>query len=147
MSQAVIDFCEGLKSTLLEVERRLGAAKHDLEGGASQVEGEARKHVEAAAQTLEAFKTHAGLMAQALRAELPEQPAEVKEKLAHFGAEAQMAMRHAVVFLAEATATGAESAAEALKQGARRAQALAQDLRDQTGLTPAAKTPDAPDAS
>jgi hypothetical protein len=135
MSQAVIDFCEGLKTTLLALERQLGAAKRALESGASQVDSEARRHVNEAAEQLQTFKTHAGLMAQAIRADLPEQSAAVREKLKDFGAEAQVAMRHAVVFLAETTAKGAEGAAGALKQGADRVKELAEDLRHDTTVT------------
>lgn len=135
MSQAVIDFCEGLKTTLLGLERQLGAAKRALDSGASQVESEARKHVDEAAEQLQTFKTHAGLMAQAIRADLPEHSAAIREKLKDFGAEAQVAMRHAVVFLAESTAKGAEGAATAWKQGADRAQGLAEDLRRDTAVT------------
>ncbi len=108
MSQAVIDFCEGLKTTLLGIEDRLGKAKVSLATGAAQVSGEAKKHIDEAAEQLESFKAHAGLMAQAIRADLPEQTAVMKEKLKDFGAEAQVAMRHAVVFLAETASKGAE---------------------------------------
>jgi hypothetical protein len=147
MSQAVIDFCEGLKTTLLGVERQLGAAKRSLEGGASQVEGEAKKHIDEAARQLETFKTHAALMAQAIRADLPEQTATMREKLKDFGAEAQVAMRHAVVFMAETAAKGAESAAAALKEGATRAQSMAKDLRDDTAVTVAEPGSEKPGSS
>lgn len=135
MSQAVIDFCEGLKTTLLALEQKLDKAKHNLEAGAAQASGEAKKHVDEAVQQLEAFKAHAGLMAQAIRAELPEDTGAVKEKLKDFGQEAQVAMRHAVVFLAEAASKGAEGAAEALQAGAKQAHKVAEDLKRDTAVT------------
>jgi hypothetical protein len=135
MSQAVIDFCEGLKTTLLGVEDRLGKAKKSLETSAAQAGGEAAKHIDEAAAQLEAFKVHAGLMAQAIRAELPEQSAAVKEKLKEYGQEAQVALRHAVVFLAETAAKGAEGAAGALHAGAKQAQKVAENLRHDTAVT------------
>lgn len=135
MSQAVIDFCEGLKTTLLALEQKLDNARRSLEAGAAQAGGEAKKHVDEAVEQLEAFKVHAGLMAQAIRADLPEQTGAVKEKLKDFGQEAQVAMRHAVVFLAETASKGAESAAEALQAGAKQAQKVAEDLRRDTAVT------------
>lgn len=135
MSQAVIDFCEGLKTTLLALEDRIGKAQANLASGAQLVSGEAKKHVDEAAEQLEKFKAHAGLMAQAIRADLPEQTAEMKEKLKGFGLEAQVAMRHAVVFLAEAASKGAEGAADALKQSAVKAKTLAEELRHDTAVT------------
>jgi hypothetical protein len=118
MSQAVIDFCEGLKAALLGIEDRLEKAKKSLETGASGVQGEAKRHIDEASEQLQSFKAHAAKMAASLRAELPETPAEAQEKFKEFGIEAQVALRHAVVFLAEAAAKGAEGAAEALKKGA-----------------------------
>jgi hypothetical protein len=50
-------------------------------------------------------------------------------------------MRHAVVFMAEATSKGAESAAAALKEGAQKAQAVAENLRNETAVT-VSKDPD-----
>lgn len=135
MSQAVIDFCEGLKTTLLALEDRIGKAQTSLATGAAQVSGEAKKHLDDAAVQLDKFKAHAGLMAQALRADLPEQTGEMKEKLKAFGLEAQVAMRHAVVFLAETASRGAEGAAAALKEGAAKAKNLAEDLRHDTAVT------------
>ncbi len=135
MSQAVVEFCEGLKSTLLGLEDRLAKAKQSLETGASQVSGEAKKHVEEAAEQLSAFKAHASLMAQAIRADLPEQTANMRQSLNEFGQEAQVAMRHAVVFLAETAAKGAEGASEALKTGAKSAQRVAETLRRDTAVT------------
>jgi len=127
MSQAVIDFCEGLKSMLLGLEDRLAQAKTSLEAGAAGASLEAKKHVDEASEQLARFKTHAGLMAQAIRADLPNQTAIAQEKLKEFGQEAQVALRHAVVFLAE-------NAAEALQSGAKSAQRVAQDLRDETAV-------------
>ena len=37
MSQAVIDFCEGLKATLLGLEDHLGKAKRSLDSGTTQL--------------------------------------------------------------------------------------------------------------
>lgn len=132
MSQAVIDFCEGLKTTLLALEDRLGKAKSAIDAGATQASSEAAKQVEEAAEQLAKFRAHAGVMAEAIRADLPQQTAVAKEKLADFGQEAQVAMRHAVVFLAETAAKGAEGAAGALQSGAKSAQRLAEDLRQET---------------
>jgi hypothetical protein len=140
MSQGVIVFCVGLKTTLLALEDRIGKAQASLASGAVQVGGEAKKHLDEAAEQLDKFKVHAGLMAQAIRADLPEQTAEMKEKLQEFGLEAQVAMRHAVVFLAETASKGAEGAAAMLKEGASKAKTLAEDLRHDTAVTVA--TPD-----
>ena len=128
MSQAVIDFCEGLKSTLLTMEDRLAKAKDNLEAGATGASAEAKKHIEEASEQLARFKTHAGLMAQAIRADLPGQTAIAQEKLKEFGHEAQVALRHAVVFLAESTA-------EALQVGAKSAQRVAEHLKHETAVT------------
>jgi hypothetical protein len=135
MSQAVIDFCEGLKTTLLALEQKLDGARRNLEAGAAQASGEAKKHVDEAVEQLEAFKVHAGLMAKAIRAELPEQTGAVKESLKDFGQEAQVAMRHAIIFLAEAASRGAEGAAGALQAGAKQAHKVAEDLKRDTALT------------
>jgi hypothetical protein len=143
MSQAIIDFCEGLKTTLLGVEDRLAKARAALDVGAVQVEGEAKKHVEEAAKQLQAFKAHAGVVAQAVRAELPERAAAVQERFKGLGDEAQMALRHATVFMAEAAAQGAQSAAGALSESAKRAQALAEKVRHDTAVTVAEEAPPA----
>jgi len=135
MSQAVIDFCEGLKTTLLGIEDRLGKAKRSLESGAVQLNAETKKHVEEAVEQLEAFKAHAGLMAQAIRADLPEQTIAVRERLKEFGQEAQVAMKHTVVFLAETASKGAEGTAEALLASAKKAHAIAEDLRRDTAVS------------
>jgi hypothetical protein len=135
MSQAVIDFCEGLKTTLLSLEQQMGKAKRSLEAGAAHASGDAKKHVDEALEQLETFKAHAGLMAQAIRADLPEQTGAMKEKLKGFSQEAQVAMRHAVVFLAETASKGAESAAEALQTGAKRAHEVAEELKRDTAVT------------
>lgn len=134
MSQAVIDFCEGLKTALLGIEDRLAKAKSSLESGAAQVGGEAKKHVAEATEQLQAFRAHAGVMAEALRADLPAQTVVAKEKFTEFGQEAQVAMRHAVVFLAETASKGADTAAGTLKAGAEKARALAEKLRQDTAL-------------
>jgi hypothetical protein len=134
MSQAVVDFCENLKTALLGLEERLDQAKTSMETGAAGAQAEAKKHLDEASAQLEAFKVHAGLMAQALRAEMPEMSAGAKQKLGEFGQEAQVAMRHAVVFLAEAAASG-------MTIGAHQAKAMAEKLRRETAV---AKTePDA----
>lgn len=135
MSQAVIEFCEGLKTTLLGIEDRLDKAKQSLTSGASNLSGEAKHHVEEAAEQLESFKAQAGIMAKTIRAELPEHAAGLKDKLAEFGQEAQVAMRHAVVFLAEAASKGAEGSAEALLAGAKKAHAVAEELRRETAVS------------
>lgn len=127
MSQAVIDFCEGLKSTLLALEDRIAKAKTNLEAGAAGANAEAKKHIDEAAEQLTRFKTHAGLMAQAIRADLPSQTAIAQEKLKEFGQEAQVALRHAVVFLAENTA-------EALQAGAKSAQRMAETMKHETAV-------------
>lgn len=135
MSQAIIDFCEGLKTTLLALEDRLGKAKSALATGATQAGTDTKKHIDEAAEQLAKFRAHAALMAQALREDLPQQTAVAGEKLKEFGQEAQVALRHAAVFLAEATAKGAEGTAEALKAGAQSARRVADDLRHDTAVT------------
>ena len=143
MSQAVIDFCEGLKQTLLGLEDQLGKAQTALTANATRASDEAKKHIDEAADQLQQFKAHAGLMAQAIRADLPEHTEAMKEKLSEFGQEAQVAMRHAVVFLAESASKGAIGAAGALQAGAKQAQRLAENLRHDTAVTvvPEADTP------
>ncbi len=145
MSQAVIDFTQQLKTTLLALEERLSKAKVAIDAGASQAGGEARKHVEEAAEQIAKFRAHASVMAQAIRADLPEQTAAAKEKLRDFGQEAQVAMRHAIVFLAEATAKGADSAAVALHASAKSAQRLAENLKHDTAVTVVEPKPNASD--
>jgi DNA anti-recombination protein RmuC len=135
MSQAVIDFCESLKTTLLVIENGLDRAKESLKEETAEASREARKHVEAAAEHLETFKTHAGRMAQSLRAEFPEKSASARAMLKEFGAETQEALRHAVVFLAETASKGAEGAADALRGGAFAAGAFAQKMRQETAAT------------
>ncbi len=97
--------------------------------------GEARKHIDEAAEQLRAFRTHAALMAQAVQAELPGRTEEAREKLKDFGLEAQVAMRHAVVFLAESASKGAGGAAAILQEGARQAGTLAERLRQETAVS------------
>jgi hypothetical protein len=135
MSQAVIEFCEGLKSTLLALEDRLEKAKSAIGAGATEFSAEAKKHVDEAAEQLAQFRAHAGVMAEAIRADLPQQTAAAKDKLGEFGQEAQVAMRHAIVFLAETAAKGAAGAAAGLGAGAKAAQRLAEELRHDTALT------------
>jgi hypothetical protein len=91
---------------------------------------------------LSSFRAKAGEMAASLRAELPETVERVQDKLKDFSLEAQTAMRHAVVFLAETTAKGADGAADLLHKGAKRVNAVASDLRNDTALTLTADTSD-----
>jgi hypothetical protein len=144
MSQAIIDFCEGLKTTLLGLEDRLGKAKSALDEGAAQVNAETKKHVEEAAEQLAAFRVRAAQMAQTLKAELPHQTQAAKDRLSEFGQEAQVALRHAAVFLAEATAQGAETTSEALRKGAKSARRAAEELRHDTAVTVADPETSAP---
>lgn len=144
MSQAVIDFCEGLKTTLLGLEERLEKAQTALSSGAARASEDARTHIDEAAEQLQKFKVHAGLMAEAIRADLPDRTEALKDKLGEFGQEAQVAMRHAVVFLAETASKGAVGAAGALHAGAKQAQKLAEHLRHETAVTVA--SPEAPPA-
>lgn len=144
MSQAVIDFTERLKTTLLALEERLGKAKEAVDANASKAGEEARRHIEEAVEQIAVFRAHAGVMAQAIRADLPQQTAAAKEMLQEFGQEAQVAMRHAVVFLAEATARGAANAAGALNAGAKSANRLAEDLKHDTAVTIIGPKPDSP---
>ena len=132
MSKAVIDFCDRLESMLLSIEERLARAKHSIEEGRDAAAAEAKKHLDDAVEELNSFKTKAGEMAADLRAELPKQTATAREKLAEFGLEAQVAMRHAVIVLADAASKGAKSFASVLEQGAERAQGYAETLRRET---------------
>lgn len=148
MSQAIVDFCEGLKTTLLAVEDRLLKAKVSLDAGATKAGGEAQKHVEEAAEQLRAFRAKAAVMARAVQAELPGRAEDAREKLKDVSQEAQVALRHAAVFLAETASKGAESAAAALQDGAKQASALAEKLRHGTAVTvPEADTPTQPGAT
>lgn len=135
MSQAIIDFCDRLKTTLLDVEERLVQAKAALDSGVSEVQNDAQKHVQEAAEILSNFRTNAGDMIASISQDVPDRSSALREKLSHFGAEAQVALRHAAVFLAETASKGADSAATALQSGARRAQHLAEELKHQTAVT------------
>lgn len=142
MSKAVIEFCHRLESALLGIEEQLGKAQKSLAAGAENVESEAARYVVQAGAQLAAFRAKAGEMASSLRAELPEKVEHVQDKLQDFGIEAQTAMRHAVVFLAETASKGAGGAADLLSKGAERAHDLADDLRRDTALTvPPAEKP------
>lgn len=141
MSKAVIEFCRRLETTLLGIEEQLGKAQKALAERAETVEGEAGKYVQQARAQLTAFRTKAAEMATELRAELPETVEGVQDKLKDFGLEAQTAMRHAVVFLAETASKGADGAAVLLHKGAERAQDLAADLRRDTALAVPASKP------
>lgn len=144
MSQAVIDFCEGLKTTLLGLEEQIEKAQAALSSGAARASEEAKTHVDEAAEQLQKFKVHAGLMAQAIRADLPSHTEAVKDKFGEFGQEAQVAMRHAVVFLAETASKGATGAAGALEAGAKQVREFAEHLRHETAVT--VTTPETPPA-
>jgi hypothetical protein len=147
MSQAVVDFCQGLQTTLLAVEERLVKAKAALEAGGAGVRDEAEKQVEKASEHLSAFKIKAARMAAEIRAELPEKIDAVEAGLKDFGLEAQVAMRHAVVFLAEGASKSAEGAATVLKRGAERAHDLAETLRHDTAVAVRADAPASDSAS
>jgi hypothetical protein len=138
MSKAVVEFCHRLETTLLGIEEQLGKAQRALAESAHAAESEAAKSITQAAAQLSGFRAKAGEIAASVRAELPEQVEHVQDRLKDFGLEAQTAMRHAVVFLAEAAAKGATSAADLLHKGAERASDVADDLRRDTALTVAA---------
>lgn len=135
MSKAVVEFCHRLEITLLSIEEQLVKAQKALATGAQSAEGEAEKYVKRAGAELAAFRAKAAEMAASVRAELPEKVELAQDKLQDFGVEAQTAMRHAVVFLAEAASKGAGGAAVLLQKGAAKAQDLASDLRRDTALT------------
>lgn len=139
MSQAIIDFCEGLKTTLLGVEERLAGAKAELESGAAQASQEARKQIDQASAQLAAFRAEAARLAQETAANLPKSVQErtqaPRETLAAFGQEAQVALTHAAAMLADAASKGAVNAAGLLQKGANQADALAQKLRHHTAMT------------
>lgn len=142
MSKAVIDFCQGLQTTLLGLEDRLAKAKAALDTGRENIESDAKRHIEEASEQLEAFKLKAASLAAEIRAELPEKVDAVEDKLKEVGLEAQVALRHAVVFLAEAASKGATGAAALLHRGAERAQGLAETLRHDTAVTVRETEPD-----
>jgi len=135
MSQALIEFCEELKSTLLALEERIEKAQAALSSGAARASNEAKAHIDEAAEHLQKFKTHAGQIAEAIRDDLPNRSVALKDRLEGFGHEAHVAMRHAVVFLAESASKGATGAAGALQAGAKQAQKIAEQLRQDTALT------------
>jgi hypothetical protein len=135
MSKAVIEFCHRLEIALLGIEEQLDKAQKTLAAGAQGIESDAEKHVKQAGAQLAAFRGKAAEMAAALRADLPEKVDRLQDRLQDFGLEAQTAMRHAVVFLAEAASKGAGGAADLLHKGAARAHDLADNLRRDTALT------------
>lgn len=142
MSQEIIDFCEGLKSTLLGVEDQLLKARESLNAETTKVSAEAQKHLDDAEAQLKAFRMKAAFMAAAVQAELPTRTEEAREKFKHFGQEAQVALRHAAVFLAESASKGAVVTAAALQGGAKQASAIADKLRRGTAVaTPDEETP------
>lgn len=142
MSQAIVDFCQGLQTTLLSIEERLVKARESAERAGVAVATETQGHIDAASAQLAAFRVKAAEIAASARAELPENPTELKERLNQFGLEAQVALRHAAVFLAETTAKGAIGASALLQKGALRAHEVAQNLRDDTAVVVRDQAPD-----
>lgn len=140
MSKAVIEFCHRLETTLLGIEEQLGKAQKTLAEGAHAAESEAAKNITQAVAQLSGFRAKAGEMAASLRAELPEKVEHMQDRLKDFGIEAQTAMRHAVVLLAETAAKSADSAADLLHKSADRAQDVADDVRRDTALAVAPPT-------
>ncbi len=141
MSRAVVEFCHGLETTLLAIEERLDKAAKSLAAGAHGVEAEAKQQVEEASAHLAAFRAKAGAMAQQLRQDIPEETEHLQERLSDFSADAQTAMRHAVVVLAEAASKGAVAGASALWTAGDKAQGIADQLRRETAA-PKALTSD-----
>lgn len=137
MSQAVIDFCENLKTFLLGVEANLEKANASLNEQASHARTEAQKHVDAATTQVAAFKSNTAALAKTLRENLPNQQAAMEHALKDAGAEAQVALRHAVVYLAEATSKGATGAAVAFQHVAAGAHTAAENLKRETALVSA----------
>jgi F0F1-type ATP synthase membrane subunit b/b' len=135
MSRAIVEFCHGLETTLLAIEDRLDKAAESLAAGAHGVEAQAKHQVEEASAHLAAFRAKAGALAKALREDISEDAEEIEARLSAFGAEAQTAMRHAVVFLAESTAKGAVAGASALSTAGAKAQGMADQVRLKTALT------------
>lgn len=134
MSQAIIDFCQRLQTTLLGIEDQLAKARDSAERTGAGLAKETQGHLDTANRQLADFRAKAADMAAKLRQELPEHSGELKERLNQFGLEAQVALRHAAVFLAEATAKGASGASDLLHKGADRASVMAQHLRDDTAV-------------
>jgi ABC-type transporter Mla subunit MlaD len=141
MSQAVIDFCDGLKAMLLGLEDKLGRAQASLASGAASATEEANRHLSEAAEQVQRFKTEAAHMAESARESVPQGAAALKVALGEFGQEAQVALRHAAVLLAESAARATEGAAGALQSGARQAQRVAEALRHETAVTAAPPPP------
>src|SRR5690349_12407619 len=132
MSQAIIDFCQGLQTTLLGIEDRLAKARDSAERAGADLAKETQEHIDVASQQLADFRAKAGEIAASVRAELPKDAEDWKERLDQLGLEAQVTLRHAAVFLAETTAKGAAGASSLLQRSAERAQSMAQHLRDDT---------------
>jgi hypothetical protein len=141
MSKAVIEFCEHLEKTLLTVEERLMGAQKAFGETAAGVQSDARKQVDAAAEELRQLQAVSGVFLEAIKADLPAQRKALQERFGEFGIEAQLALRHALVSLAEVAAKGAKRASGALDQGAVRAQQLAEELRRKNAVAPAPAAP------
>jgi hypothetical protein len=132
MSQAVVDFCEGLKTVLLDVEKRVGTAQAALAKSAGHVEKDAKKQLDQAARQLKDFRIDAAGLAENIRKDFPAQAAGAQKALNEFGHEAQAAMRHMLVMMADAASVGADTAAHALEAGARSARKFADEARGPT---------------
>lgn len=135
MSQAIIEFCDTLKTTLLGLEARLARAEKHLESGTAKVQEDARRQIAEASELLASFKATAGRLASELKTEAVDQRAGLDERLKTASLEAQVALRHAAVVLAEAASKGAAGAATALSGVADQARGLAEKLRHETAVT------------
>ena len=134
MSQAIIDFCQDLQATLLGIEDRLAKARQSVDSAGAAVAQQTQEHIDTATRQLADFRVKASDIAAKLRADMPENSGEWKERLTQLSLEAQVALRHATIFLAEATAQGATGASALLQKGAGHAHAVAQHLRDDTAV-------------
>lgn len=141
MSQAVVDFCNGLETTLLAVEAKIGEAQRGLASGVAGLHQDAATHLAEATQQLSAFRGQASEIAQSLRASAPAEAVTAVEKLKEFGAEAQVALRHAMIFVAEAASKGAAGAADALQAGSERALSVAEALKRETAVAALSEAP------
>jgi hypothetical protein len=141
MSKAVIDFCDHLEKTLLAVEARLTKVQHAIGEGATGAQTDAKKQVDAAAQELRELQAVSAVFLEAIKADLPAQSKALQARFGEFGIEAQLALRHALVSLAEVAAKGARTASGALDHGAERAHQLAEELRRKNAVVPAAAAP------
>ena len=138
MSKAVVEFCDQLEKTLLAIEARLNEAQHAFAATTAGAQADAKKQVEAATQELKQLQAVSGVFLEAIKADLPAQQVALQARFSEFGAEAQLALRHALVSLAEVAAKGARSASGVLEVGAVRAAKLAEDLKHKNAVVPAA---------